>query len=224
MRTLMLIVLTSPMRRPSRCSRSASPAGTDAVSVASACRLVITWSNGTHVAFAAEQLADDFDPNPFDSDDTFWEPYVGRRHHHPRRPPGARSARRCATGEHIVEVTVSDGGAEDFEVVTITVEEAVLTADLQVVVTPDIAQQTMVGDAVAYTASVHNAGPDPVAADLTIQLEHRPQAEWGSVPPEAAINGVFFLGARRDRVRAQRFRSRSRSSTTPSAPRRSSRA
>jgi hypothetical protein len=59
-----------------------------------------------------------------------------------------------------------------------------------------------VGDTVAYTASVHNAGPDAVAADLTIELEHRPQAEWGSVPPEAAINGIFFLGLRNPDRRA----------------------
>jgi hypothetical protein len=90
-------------------------------------------------------------------------------------------------------IVVSDGQLTDSELVTITVAEADTSADLQVTLASTIGDQQFVGDTVAYTASVHNAGGDTVPGQITVELEHRPQAEWGDVPPAAAINGVFFL-------------------------------
>lgn len=66
-------------------------------------------------------------------------------------------------------------------------------ADLQVSLAPVVVQQQLVGDAVGYTASVHNAGPDAAHVELTVELPYPEQTEWGVVPAEAAINGIFVL-------------------------------
>ncbi|HEX6129005.1 MAG TPA: ELWxxDGT repeat protein, partial [Candidatus Limnocylindria bacterium] len=99
----------------------------------------------------------------------------------------------CATGQHLVRIWVSDGSLADFEDVEISVEAATAQADLQVSLAPSAPGQYFVGDAVPYTVLVHNAGPDTVTAELTVEPEHHGQATWGAVPPEAAINGIFFL-------------------------------
>lgn len=67
------------------------------------------------------------------------------------------------------------------------------SADFQVVLAPVAAQQPYVGDAVAYVATVHNAGPDAAVARLAVELAHREQAEWGAIQPGAVINGIFTM-------------------------------
>jgi probable HAF family extracellular repeat protein len=100
-------------------------------------------------------------------------------------------------GDHSVTVTATqddDPTLFDSETFVISVlPEEVPSANLQMTVGPGTPQQQLVGDAVAYVASVHNVGPDVVTAGLTVALEYRDQAEWGAVPPTAAINGVFFI-------------------------------
>jgi probable HAF family extracellular repeat protein len=100
-------------------------------------------------------------------------------------------------GDHTITVTATqddDPTLFDSETFVVSVlPAAVLSADLQVSVGPAVPQQQFLGDAVGYLASIHNAGPDAVIAALTVALEYRDQADWGTVPPEGAINGIFFL-------------------------------
>lgn len=100
-------------------------------------------------------------------------------------------------GDHTVTVTATQNdnpGLSDSETFVISVLPVpVIDADLQVTIGPVTPQQQLVGDAVAYTASIHNVGPDAETAQLTVALEYRDQAEWGSVPSEADINHVFFI-------------------------------
>jgi len=106
-------------------------------------------------------------------------------------PGSRRSTARVSPKASMI--VVSDGQLTDSELVTITVAEADTSADLQKTLASTIGDQQFVGDTVAYAASVHNAGGDTVPGQITVELEHRPQAEWGDVPPASAINGVFFL-------------------------------
>lgn len=70
-------------------------------------------------------------------------------------------------------------------------------ADLQVSLAPDAIQQRVVGEAIAYTATVHNAGPDAVVASIQVEAEFSEQSNWGGTqeppPEEGVINGIYSL-------------------------------
>jgi probable HAF family extracellular repeat protein len=104
-------------------------------------------------------------------------------------------------GDYEITVTatqVSDPALFDSETFVLSVLPAAApNADLRVTLVADVAQRRAVGDAVAYAATVHNAGPDPVVAALNIALQFRDrdQATWGDTPepPNGVINGIFSL-------------------------------
>ncbi len=100
-------------------------------------------------------------------------------------------------GDYTITVTATqddDATLSDSETFVVSVlPAAVASTDLEVSLAPATVDQKLLGSGVSYLASIHNAGLEAVAAQLTIALEYRDQADWGTVPSEAVINGIFVL-------------------------------
>lgn len=99
-------------------------------------------------------------------------------------------------GSHTITVTArQDSDPSLFDEVTFVISViaagTVPTADTHVTLAPAVAGQYFLGDTVPYVATIHNAGPDPVAVAMTVELEFRDQAEWGNIPEGDVVNGVF---------------------------------